>query len=116
MASISVSGTDFAAPIEGWGILRLPAMLGLAGLLMAASPTSEIDIRIDGLRNASGMVRLCLTRDPAHFPDCNRDPSAVKRSVATGHAGHVRIAGVSSGTYALAVIHDEDGNGGLTAS
>ena len=59
------------------------------------------------------MVRLCLTRDPAHFPDCNRDPAAVKRSVAAGQAGSIRLAGLGEGVYALSVLHDENGNGRL---
>ena len=59
------------------------------------------------------MVRLCLTRNPAHFPDCNADPAAVKRSVSAAQAGAIHLAGISPGVYALAVIHDENGNGRL---
>ena len=59
------------------------------------------------------MVRLCLTRRPAHFPDCNSDPAAVRRSVAAGAAAHIRVTGVAPGVYALSVIHDENGNGRL---
>ncbi len=58
-------------------------------------------------------MRLCLTRNPAHFPDCNRDPAAVKRSVGAGQAGSIRLAGMAPGVYALAVIHDENANGRL---
>ena len=60
-----------------------------------------------------GAVRLCLTRNPAHFPDCNRDPAAVKRSVDAGRAAAIRLTGMVPGTYALAVIHDENSNGRL---
>jgi uncharacterized protein (DUF2141 family) len=59
------------------------------------------------------MLRLCLTRNPAHFPDCNGDPAALKRSVAAGQASNIRLGGVAPGSYALAVIHDENGNGRL---
>jgi uncharacterized protein (DUF2141 family) len=59
------------------------------------------------------MVRLCLTRDRAHFPECNGDPFALKRSVAAAQAGSIRLGGVAPGRYALAVIHDENGNGRL---
>ena len=58
-------------------------------------------------------MRLCLTRDPAHFPDCNGDPAAVRRSVPAGQAGSIRLAGVAPGAWALSVIHDENGNGRL---
>lgn len=58
-------------------------------------------------------MRLCLTRDPAHFPDCNGDPAAIRRSVPAGQAGSIHLAGVAPGTWALSVIHDENGNGRL---
>ncbi len=73
------------------------------------SPT-EIDIQVQGLRNLNGEVRLCLTRNPAHFPGCDGDPAAVTRSVPAGAAGLIRVQGVSSGVYALSVIHDENNN------
>jgi uncharacterized protein (DUF2141 family) len=59
-----------------------------------------------------GTVRLCLTRNPAHFPDCNGDPAALKRSVPAAQAGSIRLS-AAPGTWALAVIHDENGNGRL---
>jgi len=58
-------------------------------------------------------VRLCLTRNREFFPECNRDPAAVKRSVAAGQAGRIRLTGLAPGAWALAVIHDENGNGRL---
>lgn len=60
-----------------------------------------------------GLVRLCLTRNPAHFPGCDADPAAVKRSLPARQAAAIRLGGIAPGTYALAVIHDENGNGRL---
>ena len=110
MASTSVSGTGSAAPTAGWASSLL-AILMLAAPAAAQAP-GEVDIRIEGLRNARGTVRLCLTRNPAHFPDCNGDPAALKRSVPAAQTS-IRIGGVAPGTYALAVIHDENGNARL---
>jgi uncharacterized protein (DUF2141 family) len=59
------------------------------------------------------LVRLCLTRRPEFFPDCNRDPAAVKRNVAPAEAGTIHLSGLAPGTWALAVMHDENGNGRL---
>jgi uncharacterized protein (DUF2141 family) len=59
------------------------------------------------------VVRLCLTRDPAQFPHCERDPAAVSRTVTAGSGGTIRFTGLAAGTYALGVIHDENGNGRL---
>ena len=59
------------------------------------------------------MVRLCLTRNPAHFPSCDRDPAAVSRTVPARAVGTVRFTGLEAGTWALGVIHDENSNGRL---
>ena len=61
----------------------------------------------------SGVVRLCFTRNPAVFPHCDRDPAAVSRTVRADAAGTIRFPGLAAGTYALGVIHDENGNGRL---
>ena len=57
-------------------------------------------------------MRLCLTRERDHFPDCNGDPSGIKQSVAA-RAGAIRLSGLAPGRYALSLIHDENGNGRL---
>ena len=67
---------------------------------------------LQGLRNNRGQVRLCLTRDPRHFPDCAGDPDSVKRSLPSGEAGSITID-VPLGDFALSVIHDENSNGRL---
>lgn len=58
-------------------------------------------------------MRLCLTRNPAHFPACDGDPAALKRSLPAGRAARISLGDVAPGVYALAVIHDENGNGRL---
>lgn len=108
MGFISVSGTGFAARIAVSASLPFFALS-----VAAATPPAQVEIQVQGLRNAQGMVRLCLTRDPAHFPNCNGDPAALKRSVSAAQAGSIRLGSVAPGTYALAVIHDENGNGRL---
>ncbi|MGQ0589580.1 MAG: DUF2141 domain-containing protein [Sphingosinicella sp.] len=87
--------------------------LGLFALLTGQASPAELEIQVQGLRNANGQVRLCLTRNPAHFPDCNGDPAAVKRSLPTRAAASIRLRGVAPGIYALSVIHDENGDGRL---
>ncbi|WP_235528223.1 DUF2141 domain-containing protein [Sphingomonas sp. Leaf231] len=67
---------------------------------------------IANLRSAKGMIRICLTADPANFPRCVDDGDAVKRSVPAGQHS-VRFAALPRGAYAVAVIHDENGNAKL---
>lgn len=84
-----------------------------AAALIAASagPAQELEIRVERLRNARGDLHLCLTRDPAHFPDCGRDPRAVKRTISAADAERpIRLAGVEPGSWALSIIHDENRN------
>jgi uncharacterized protein (DUF2141 family) len=78
-------------------------------LLAADGANSIMTIEVDNVRNTRGMLRLCLTRDPAHFPNCNGDPKAVAVSVPAA-VRDVRLPAVEPGSYALSVMHDENDN------
>ncbi|WP_343227949.1 DUF2141 domain-containing protein [Stakelama flava] len=90
------------------------ALIVVAALTGAAAPSapSPLTVRIDNLRSQKGQVLLCLTASAAHFPDCADDPNAIRRSVPA--AQHViRFDALAPGTYAVSVIHDENGNSRL---
>jgi uncharacterized protein (DUF2141 family) len=93
------------APLAARVTLAAAAM----ALLVGAAPTSELSIDFAKLRNARGMIRVCLTAAPNNFPACVNDAEAVTRSVPAG-THELRIAGLPYGDYAIAVIHDENGN------
>ncbi len=78
-------------------------------LLPAASPVATLELDVQKLRSARGMLRICLTARPESFPDCKDDPRAVSRSVPASQPV-VRIEGLAVGNYAAAIIHDENGN------
>ena len=61
------------------------------------------------LRSAKGMIRLCLTAAPDNFPNCIDDKEAVTRSVPAS-APLLDLGLLPHGDYAIAVIHDENGN------
>ena len=84
--------------------------LALAPLLGAAAPAGRLEVSLAGLRNAKGVVQICLTRDAKTFPDCKADPAAITRSVATGQASRLAFDGLPAGDYALALFHDENSN------
>jgi uncharacterized protein (DUF2141 family) len=90
--------------------LLLPAALFVS--LTAQSDGADIEIQIQGLRNTDGVVRLCMTRDQAFFPNCADDREAVKATVSASQAGSMRLR-VVPGIYALSVIHDANSNGRL---
>ncbi len=78
--------------------------------IAATGPQATVDISISGLRSAKGNVLVCLTANPKFFPDCGKDPKAIKQSVAAADAKAVQFSGVVPGTYALAIVHDENAN------
>jgi uncharacterized protein (DUF2141 family) len=57
-------------------------------------------------------VRICLTRDPEHFPGCIDDGQAIKRSVPASESA-LRFDDLPSGAWAVALFHDENRNGRL---
>jgi uncharacterized protein (DUF2141 family) len=76
----------------------------------AHGPEASLLVSFEGLRSAKGLMRVCLTRNPHFFPDCDKDPAAFKASVAAGPDAHLRIPDVPGGDYALSVLHDENSN------
>ena len=79
---------------------------------VGAAPGSRLDVALDHLRSARGLVRVCLTADPANFPACIDDADAVTLSI-PAREHRFSLGGLAPGDYALAVIHDENGNGRL---
>ncbi|WP_293881924.1 DUF2141 domain-containing protein [Sphingomonas sp.] len=89
-------------------------MLGGAWMaLVGAAPPGSIDADISGLRSNRGQVLVCLTMRADHFPDCHDDPQARRMAVPAAQAGALRFSGLPSGGYAIALIHDENGNNKL---
>jgi uncharacterized protein (DUF2141 family) len=83
----------------------------LPGPAASTGAGTTVSIAVTGLRNVRGIVQACLTSAPRHFPDCDRDPASLRISTAA-HSGLVlEFANVPAGTYAVAVLHDENGNG-----
>lgn len=53
---------------------------------------------------------MCLTPDARHFPDCGGDAAARTLTIPAS-APHAHITGLSPGTWAIAIVHDENRNG-----
>lgn len=87
--------------------------MALAPLLLGAAPPASLEIDITGLRSARGMVQLCLTQEPRNFPDCAKGSKVRRLTLPAAQAHVARFADLPVGDYALAVIHDENGNGRL---
>lgn len=86
----------------------------MAALLTGAAPADEnagveITVNIDGQRSTKGHLILCLTRNVKAFPDCSKDGKSKKMQVSAG-TKNVKFSGVLPGTYAIAIVHDENSN------
>ena len=79
-------------------------------MLNATPSTSTLDVSVYGLRSLKGNVLVCATANPKYFPDCSKDPKSYRAMVAARDASNVSFAGVSHGTYAVALLHDENAN------
>lgn len=84
-----------------------------AGPAAAAPPIADVTVQLTGLRNANGLVRVCLTNDRGRYLQCDKVPGAVGRSIPAGQAARIHLGTVPAGTYALLVIHDENRDGKL---
>ena len=77
----------------------------------ADSPTLEIDVA--GLRSTKGIILVCLTANPASFPDCEGGKDSRLLRVFASKAGPIAVKGLAPGRYAVSLVHDENANGRL---
>ncbi|MFK7842489.1 MAG: DUF2141 domain-containing protein [Sphingorhabdus sp.] len=92
-------------------LLATNASASEAPAAVAPALSASIDLAITGLRSEKGNVLVCLSANPKFFPDCSKDKNARKLKVSATKAGSIQIPDVKPGTYAVALVHDENGNG-----
>ena len=89
----------------------------IAGTPFAAVPLSAettgatVTVTVTNLRNTDGMVRACMTSDQDRFPRCQNARQGYRVAVPAGEATRLHFTDVAPGTYAIALLHDENGNG-----
>ena len=113
MASTSAFGIACAGLTAALATSSYAAPPPIAGQRELAS--HSVTVEIAGLRNAHGVVRMCMTRRAESFPVCA--PGSQSASV-PARKGAVRyeFKDVPDGDYAVAVFHDANGNGKLDRS
>jgi uncharacterized protein (DUF2141 family) len=97
------------------GISTALAALLLTGAADAPAPVT-VNLVLTGLRSSAGEVRVCVWRHDASFPNCRKGQDV--RMLAAPAAPEVRleVPGLAPGSYAVSVIHDENGNRQLDKS
>ena len=88
-------------------------MLAAPVLLGAELPAGDVTATVTGLRSAKGQVLACLTSRPSAFPDCEEDPGAKAVTMPASEPVELDFGPVPAGRYAIALFHDENGNGRL---
>lgn len=68
-------------------------------------------VTVTNLRNHDGVVLACMTTDEDRFPRCRNDASSHRASVPANGQVVLRFDNVLPGTYAIALLHDENENG-----
>lgn len=88
-------------------------LAALVPLAAANAPMgTTVSVKVNALRDSDGFVRACLTANAALFPKrCDMDPASHRLSVKAGDAATIVFHGVPPGRYAIALLHDENGNG-----
>lgn len=81
-----------------------------ASLIAASGPPPSLEISVTGLRSMKGNVLTCVTATPKYFPNCSKDPQAAKITVSALEAKDFKVILPRDGTYAIALLHDENSN------
>jgi uncharacterized protein (DUF2141 family) len=101
-------------PLQRWTWMTLftaSSMLAADGSVLAKEreASTNLVVSVKGLRNDTGQVAVALFKSGKGFPDQKR---ALKgQVVAISHKqARLRFRNLAPGTYALAVLHDENKN------
>jgi uncharacterized protein (DUF2141 family) len=86
------------------------AALPLTGAGEAAAG-ARVTVTVTDVRSAKGVVRACMTADRKRFPRCRGVPGAHSAVVDARGTLTLTFDGVAPGRYAIALLHDENGNG-----
>lgn len=96
--------------------IRRVCAVALAGASIAltgagGSPGATVTVDVTELRSTKGMLLACMTSDPERFPKCRGDARARALALPADHVTQLTFRHVAPGTYAIALLHDENSNG-----
>ncbi|MDH5654738.1 MAG: DUF2141 domain-containing protein [Spirochaetia bacterium] len=78
--------------------------------------TTEIRIKVDGIRSKNGKLMLAMYHDENNFTKNLRPAAAVQRMIFGKSTDVVFKGAFSPGEFSIAVFHDEDGDGTMKTS
>lgn len=81
----------------------------LCGMLAGPAAAAELRVQVSGIRSAEGQIGCALFAEARGFPG---EGATVRRVVPADPKGvECRFEGLAPGSYAVAVLHDLNGNG-----
>ena len=100
-------------PVVARGAVLIAGAAALMGMQDAPdpAPAGEVTVTITNMRSADGVVRACMTTNRKVFPKCRKDPASHRTVVAAGEQLSFTFTNVEPGSYAIALLHDENDNG-----
>ena len=94
--------------------MRRVLLAGAALALLTGADTPPeavaLDIVLTGVRSSIGEVRVCLWHEGLAFPNCKRGLDVRRLAAPAAATVTIPVAGLRPGSYAISVIHDENGN------
>ncbi len=92
-------------------LAALALLLGGAIPKAAPEPTDTFSVTVTGVRNSTGIVAVALfgSESASGFPDA--EPLRTTSALASTTGVELTFDALPAGSYALAVIHDENENG-----
>ena len=85
------------------------ALSTLISVSTSKEKTSTLTVTVDGLRNTNGYINISIYDEDSGFPGENA--IAMKEIEVEGSAMDIVFEELEPGSYAIAVVHDENGNG-----
>ena len=95
---------------------RLLLAACITGLFSSACNASDLTVTAGNLRSDLGQVLVCIFSadgsDKPEFPDCAKGHGArYAQAPISGGKAVLTFNGLKDGVYAVAIVHDENGNG-----
>jgi uncharacterized protein (DUF2141 family) len=76
----------------------------------AGEKTVSVHVTITNLRNVKGLVHACMSADPERFTRCEEGDGSYQVTMRAADGRAFDFENVVPGTYAIALLHDENEN------
>lgn len=95
---------------------RITLVSALFLLCLPAAHAADLHVDVDGITHAGGIVSAMLVNSQAAWDGKAQPIDARRAEVTTTAPVQLVFKGLAPGTYAMRLMHDENGNGKLDAN